>query len=1292
VTVRAAVPPALADAWRHRLAGPAIRVGGGALLTWVIAEVAFGYRDHAQVGPVGIPTGIPAGIFLLGVVTGVLYGLVGAGIILVYRANRVISFAQAGLGGAPALLALLLVTNHHWPYAAAAAVMVVGSLLTGALVEVLILRKFLKQPRIITTVATIGVAQLLTLLEVKLPGWLTGGSIPPSNLPTPFAGVHVEIGGVVFNGNHLAVLVAGAAMVVALVAFFQRTRTGIAVRASAENPDRALLLGIPVARLSTLVWMIAGLCSGIAVFLRASTIGVPFGGVGLSPLVLLYGLAAATIAGMERMGVAIVAGMLVGVVEQASMFGTNRPDLGAGLMLPLILVALLPRWRAVSRAYDTAITGLRTLTEFRPIPVELRRLPEVRALRVLGAVLAAAVFLTAPLWVGADAIGFADFFVIFAIVAVSVVILSGWAGQISLGQWAFAGVGAAVAGGLAANHGQDFFVSVLAAGVAGAVMAVAIGLPALRIRGLYLAVVTLAFAATTQNILLDPAYTGWLLPHGSVDKPVLWSRLPTDTPMGFYFLCVGFLLLAYLSARSLRRSRSARVFVATRDNLRAAQSFGINSARTRLAAFAISGFISAVGGALFVYKAGSLSNQSFDLTTNLSVFILTVVGGMTSVGGAIAGAVVYEGLHYVAQTKGLAGLDTLGVATGALFVLTFTPGGLAQCGFAIRDALLRRIALRRALIVPSLLADRRADGNAAPPAVRRRGRRDRGDAAPHPAVAPGTLLACRDVDVAYDSVQVLFGVDADVRDGETVALLGTNGAGKSTLLRAVSGLTLPRGGRVLFDGTDITRMTPAQRVALGIVQVPGGRSIFPTLTVEEHMRIATWSVADRAGNDARRSEAMRMFPVLQERAGQLAGNLSGGEQQQLGLAMAFVGSPRLLIIDELSLGLAPAVVEQLLGAVRAMRDRGVTVLLVEQSVNVALNVAERAYFMEKGEVRFEGPTHELLQRDDIVRSVFLEGARGGVAPGAAGGGELQAAAEVVLSGRGVRLPRTVRNGSKDGAVEPVLAARDVSVSFGGIRAVGGVSVSVNPGEILGIIGPNGAGKTTLFDVLSGFVRPSTGRVLLHGRDVTDLSPDARAWLGLGRSFQDARIFPAMTVAENLATALERHLPVRDHAAAALCLPRVRQAEEDVAWAVSDLIELMSLQAYRDKFVRELSTGSRRIVDLAMVLAHDPDVLILDEPSSGIAQREAEALAPLLHHIRAQTGCALLVIEHDIPLVTAVSDRMVAMELGRVIAEGAPQQVIRDPRVVASYLGTDEATIKRSTAPSMAAVVLGEAVP
>jgi branched-chain amino acid transport system ATP-binding protein len=378
------------------------------------------------------------------------------------------------------------------------------------------------------------------------------------------------------------------------------------------------------------------------------------------------------------------------------------------------------------------------------------------------------------------------------------------------------------------------------------------------------------------------------------------------------------------------------------------------------------------------------------------------------------------------------------------------------------------------------------------------------------------------------------------------------------------------------------------------------------------------------------------------------------------------------LIDELSLGLAPTVVEQLTEIVRRIHASGTTVVVVEQSVNVALTLADRAYFMEKGEVRFSGPTAELLERDDIVRSVFLTDAS---AKGT-GGPEPDRAASATPGADASSSPAGTGSATPD-EPPPLLAANEVSVSFGGIRALVGVSLEVRPGEIVGLIGQNGAGKTTLFDVLSGFLAASDGRVLLGGYDVTGLPPDARARMGLGRSFQDARIFPSLTVAENLAHALERHLPIRDHAAAALGLPAVRQQEEDVAYSVDDLIALMNLGDFRDKFVAELSTGSRRIVDLAMALAHDPAVLILDEPSSGIAQRESEALGPLLQGIRDETGCALLVIEHDMPLIAGISDRLLAMELGRVVAEGSPEQVITDPAVIASYLGTDQQAIARS---------------
>ncbi|MHB8670122.1 MAG: ATP-binding cassette domain-containing protein [Acidimicrobiales bacterium] len=537
-----------------------------------------------------------------------------------------------------------------------------------------------------------------------------------------------------------------------------------------------------------------------------------------------------------------------------------------------------------------------------------------------------------------------------------------------------------------------------------------------------------------------------------------------------------------------------------------------------------------------------------------------------------------------------------------------------------------------------------------------------------PVPAAGPLLSCQGVEVAYGTVQVLFGVDMDVERNEIVALLGTNGAGKSTLLRAISGLVKPIGGKVIFDGQDITGIDPTRAAQMGIVQVPGGKAVFPTLTVAEHFKAGTWLYAkeDPAEVAARIERVLDQFPRLRERWEQLAGNLSGGEQQQLAVGMAFVARPKLLVIDELSLGLAPTIVEQLLGMVRTIHEQGCTIVIVEQSVNVALTIARRAYFMEKGEVRFSGPTEELLERGDILRAVFLEGAdsvsRNGKAPAAAT--------------TSARAAERRRRGSGS---DVVLEVRGLTCRFGGITAVDDVSFELHEGEILGLIGPNGAGKTTIFDLISGLTPLNAGRLRFAGQDITDLGPDRRAALGMGRSFQDARIFPALTVAENIAIGLERHIDVRDHLSSLLDLPAMQESEQDVAWTVDDLIELMNLGAFRNKFVAELSTGSRRIVDLAMAIAHDPKVLLLDEPSSGIAQRETEALGPLLRRIQQETGCALLVIEHDMPLITSISDEIIALELGRVVLRDTPQAVITDPRVVAAYLGGDIDAIPRSGA-------------
>jgi ABC-type branched-subunit amino acid transport system ATPase component len=523
------------------------------------------------------------------------------------------------------------------------------------------------------------------------------------------------------------------------------------------------------------------------------------------------------------------------------------------------------------------------------------------------------------------------------------------------------------------------------------------------------------------------------------------------------------------------------------------------------------------------------------------------------------------------------------------------------------------------------------------------------------AVGPPPVLSCRDIEVRYGQVQVLFGVDLDVHDREIVALLGTNGAGKSTLLRAVTGLTPPFAGTVELDGTSVTGVDPAEMAALGVGFMPGGRAVFPGLSVQENLELAGWLYrGDRVRLETAIEEALELFPRLRARLGERAALLSGGQQQMVALAQTLVAKPRLLLLDELSLGLAPVVVGQLLDVVRQLRDGGLTVVLVEQSVNVALDIADRAVFMEKGEVRFSGPAAELRDRDDLLRSVFIGRSTAPAADPAA--------------------PPS-SNGTAD--PEVVLRARGVGCSFGGVRAVHEVELDVHAGEIVGIVGANGAGKTTLLDLLSGFVMSDRGLVELGGVDVSDLTPHRRAMLGMARTFQDARLFPSLTVVENLAVALDRGAPNRDPVAAALRLAPSILTEIVLSDDADELIDALGLQAFRDKRVSQLSTGSRRVVELASLVAQDARVLLLDEPSAGVAQREAEALGPLLRRLCAATGVAMVIVEHDVPLLRATCDRLVAMDLGAVIADGRPDAVLADPLVVASYLGTNVTAVQRS---------------
>ncbi|HXY27768.1 MAG TPA: ATP-binding cassette domain-containing protein, partial [Acidimicrobiales bacterium] len=351
------------------------------------------------------------------------------------------------------------------------------------------------------------------------------------------------------------------------------------------------------------------------------------------------------------------------------------------------------------------------------------------------------------------------------------------------------------------------------------------------------------------------------------------------------------------------------------------------------------------------------------------------------------------------------------------------------------------------------------------------------------------------------------------------------------------------------------------------------------------------------------------------------------------------------------LGLSPLVVEQLLAAIESMRRTGTAILLVEQSMNVAVAVADRVYVMDNGMVRFSGTAGELAAHPEQLWSIYLE----------------KAAAALV----------TTPPGTAGTAGSAEIEVREVTVRFGGNTALDGVSLRAEHGEIVGIIGPNGAGKTTLFDVISGFLRPDSGRVELRGTDVTRRTAATRARLGLGRSFQDSRLFSGLTVRDALAVSLERFTDVGDPFNAVLRLPAQVRTEAAVRRRVDELLDMFGLERFAHSLVSELSTGSRRLVDLAAVVALQPSLILLDEPSSGVAQREVESMVGLLRSVRDRLDATLLVVEHDIAFVAELADRLVAMDRGSVLVSGTPRQVLESPLVGQAFLGSDPLARPRS---------------
>ena len=655
-----------------------------------------------------LPERMPFGVVVQGVVYGVGYALFGMGLVLIYRTTRIVNFAHGAMGAMPGGVAVGLYLGGYVNWWVAVAIGVTLGVVIGGLTDLIVIRRFAKSSRLVLTVATIGLAQLLGAFGLGFFLNLSGKPFT-GQFDTPLSG-SITVRPYVLRGDEILLLVVAPLLLAGLGWFMLRTDSGRAVRAAAENNDRALLLGVPVRRLQTIVWAIAGGLASVTYILTT-----PLNGVtpdpSVSPTTILPGLAVAVIAKFKSFPVALAGGLGVGIAEWTIRWNVTATSAFDVMFLVVILAALLLQRDRSTRA-ETGESSWDAAGILKPVPAVLRKVREVQIAKVALISLAALALLWIPLHAQPSDVLPMSFALVWGLIAASLVVLTGWGGNISLGQFGVVGISAMGSGYVMQQWNLDLFIGIAVGIAVGGIVAVLVGLPALRIRGLYLAVTTIAFAVALDSYFLNPVNFHDYVPD-RVIRPVLWKRFDMDSEWVTFYFVLACVAVALLLVRKIRGTRAGRAMIGVRDNERAAGSMAVPTTRVKLQTFVLSGCLAGLAGALYVVLLHGAGQGTFNPNLSLQVFSFAVIGGLSSISGAISGVFLFRGLDY-ALGKWSAGDAAVTIrlalsGSGLLFILYFLPGGLWQLAHKVRDAYLRWAADRHGLVVPSLIADKRVE-------------------------------------------------------------------------------------------------------------------------------------------------------------------------------------------------------------------------------------------------------------------------------------------------------------------------------------------------------------------------------------------------------------------------------------------------------------------------------------------------------------------------------------------------------------------------------------------------------